>query len=131
MLQLIECVMNGSGKYTNTSNQFVYVYANGVSVTVKDGAGNVVQTNGTPCWVPPSFSVATGTAGQILLGLQGNLSDFSGFLSRAKSGAAVPGGSLQYTVGAGQKTLTETETWANPLTGGLSVLQEGEAWTHA
>jgi len=108
MLQYI-VLDTSSGSATNTSNDFIWIYSQ-IDVTIKDASGNTLAITQAPCWLPPGCTVVASATH--LMGLQGQLQDFSGFLSRPllkPPMAPVPGG-IGFTVGFKTKSAPNIES---------------------
>lgn len=114
MLQFVEIPMNASGKYTNASNEPIFIYAQQNNVTMTDAAGNTVSMQATPGWLPPGFTI-TGGVGVRLWGLQGQFVEFAGFLL-SRSAAALAAGSIK-------------ESWL-PSDNEAPLNALSEVWTH-
>jgi hypothetical protein len=133
-LQFIE-MLNGASGYKNVSNSFIWCYSQ-VAVTMTDAQGQAVKETQAPCWVPPNWTINTGTSTDRLFGIQGSdgagVEEFRGFLSRTPSGIVAAGlSAIAATVAIRTTSAPETEfeVWAN----GASVAPgqvETEIWTH-
>lgn len=129
-LQLV-VMTNGASGYKNQSNKFIWVYSQ-VAVTLTDASGNAVKFVQFPGWLPPGWTANTGTSTDETYGLQGDIPEFAGFLSR-KSGIAIPSlTSLAATTAIQSLSAAELEKeiWTNPNIPSLPSLSETEAWTH-
>lgn len=130
-LSLVEMPMGATG-YVNQTNQFIFVYGT-ATVTLTDSSGNTVKVASCPTWVPPGWTINTGTSTDILLGLSGNLPDFAGFLSKtAPAGPTFSSSLLGATVGLATKSAAtfESETFHGGSPQASYAEQESEAVTH-
>jgi len=129
-MQLLK-VLNGASGYKNNSVDWVWIYSQ-AAITMTDESGNTAKMTQAPCWLPPGWTINTGTSTDVLLGLQAHrVEEFAGFLSRLP--ATVFAAVSSVSASTGIRTLSaneqEFEVWAN----GANVAPgqvETEVWTH-
>ncbi len=116
MLQFIK-MLNGASGYKNLSNSFIWCYSQ-VAVILKDDSGNTVKMTQAPCWIPPNWTINTGTAADELFGLQGSdgagAEEFRGFLSKVPPTHGLFSESEVITSGAtAMRSVTESEAFTH------------------